>query len=229
MKSCGPGFHNPPPSGTGASRHPADVSVVAWRSALSCSGGTMPGRTVKTTKQRAGIRTATVSVAFGAALAAMAPPIGIGDHNSWITVKSAFASHDKSNDSGVGHDGAGGGDSGSSGSRGNSGPGNGGPGNDGPGNGGPGDDDNGEDGGSTGAASNDRGRDGSASAEATEVEDSAVASVDSVDPVNSDGPPSSDTMTDGVPTIQEVFALSADAVIGPAEERALIANGWTVQ
>lgn len=145
---------------------------------------------------------------IGAALAAMAMPIDIAGHGHWITLKSAFASHDKANDNGRGHSG----DSGGAGGAGN-----------GHG-GGTGDDQD------DGPGSRDAGESGSGggrSAEAAAVENEALG--EAVGAVETAGRTPADSVTTGLPTIRDIFALSEDAVVGVEEERALIASGWNAR
>lgn len=142
----------------------------------------------------------------GAMLAAMAVPIDIAGDGGWISVKSAFASHDNANNNGRGHNGDGGGNSGGAGSG-----------------GGTGDDrDDGPGIGGTGAG----GAGGNGRAEAATAEDRALGeAIGAVESVEAAGPPTADAAT-GLPTIREIFTLPEDAVIGAEEERALIASGW---
>lgn len=151
----------------------------------------------------------------GAILSVLVLPIDFAG-SDWIPVKSAFAGHDHSHENGKGHNG--GGNSGGASNPGS-------------------DEDSGDGGGGRDGADDDKGGrrgGGTASsseggsggvAEAGEAEDEmARDALDAVETV--EGPPTDAAGTD-LPTIREIFALPEDAVVGPEEERALIANGWS--
>lgn len=151
-------------------------------------------------------------VLAGAMLAAFLLALDIPGSGNWVGVKPAAASHDESGDKGKGHTGQGGGAG------------------QGGGGGGSGDDDepggsyDGGDGMSGISGEADRG--GSAMEEA-EAEEAALG--EALRGVEPDDPSAAGGATAGLPTIRQVFALPEDAVVGPDEEQALIASGWSAR
>lgn len=172
-----------------------------------------------------------------AALLALVLPVGFVGNGGGISVQSAFATHDNASDQGKGHTDKGGGNSGGVGTSdsGEDNPDNGDGGDDGDGHGdGHGDDDPGRDRGDRTGTSSEGGSGGTSGAAEAEEQAfreaiDAIEAVDAVDAVDPAERPPADSEVTGLPTVREIFALPPDAVVTPAEERALIANGWSAR